>query len=191
MTSGNLTGGDGIVRQPASVLTSHPLADELISWFTESGGQLSSDVQIVYSSSNGFHMRAKRPLSVSTVVTCPLKITLSCLNLDPDRKEVLHVPSSLQQCRGQIPDHILTYLFLIEQRRKGKESPWYAYIACLPSPEAMTTPLWFGDDDFAFLAGTSLAPAARERKREYLQHYQQALVVLREHSVVVAEKLEL
>lgn len=191
MSSENLSGGDAIVPQSASALISHPLADELISWFTESGGQLSSDVQIVYSSSNGFHMRAKRPLSNPTVVTCPLKITLSCLSLDPDQKEVLHVTSPLQQCRGQIPDHILTYLFLIEQRRNGKGSPWYAYIACLPRPEALTTPLWFEDDDFAFLAGTSLAPAARERKREYHQQYQHALVVLKEHGLALAENLEL
>jgi hypothetical protein len=170
--------------------TTHPLAQQLVSWFTQNGGWLSKDVQIVYSQSQGHHMRALRP-TAPEVVTCPLKLTLSSLNLDPNQKEVLPITSPLQQCRGKIPDHILTYLLLIEQRSKGKESPWYNYIACLPGPQSMTTPLWFDEETQAFLAGTSLAPAAKERQAELHKQWDSAVSVMRELGIAWVEDVEL
>lgn len=170
--------------------TKHPLADDLTSWFARHGGWLSPDVQLVYSQSQGHHMRALRP-TTSAVVICPLKLTLSSLNLDPAQKEVLPITSPLQQCRGRIPDHILTYLLLIEQRAKGTDSPWHNYIACLPDVESMTTPLWFDDDDVVFLAGTSLAPALKERKADYHKHWEHAVSVLRELGVAWADDVDL
>lgn len=170
--------------------TEHPLAVELLSWFAQNGGWLSPDVQIVYNESQGHHMRALRP-TTPEVVTCPLKLTLSCLNLDPDQKEVLPITSPLQQCRGKIPDHILTYLLLIEQRNKGTESPWYNYIACLPGPRDMTTPLWFDEEDVAFLAGTSLAPALKERKADYQKQWLEAVGVMKEVGVAWADEVDL
>jgi hypothetical protein len=182
----------GMVEDSTSQMSAtHPKAEALIQWFTEHGGQLSKDVQITFSDSRGFHLRAVRPLKSQVVVTCPLKLTLSCLNLDPKQKEVLFVDSCLQPCRGKIPDHILTYLSLIEQRHKGKESPWYAYIACLPGADGMTTPLWFDDEDMAFLAGTSLAPAAKERKSVYYQQWEQALSVMKDAGLALADEVDL
>lgn len=168
----------------------HPLAEQLVTWFTQHGGWLSPDVQMVYSESQGHHMRALRP-TTPEVVSCPLKLTLSSLNLDPDQKEVLPITSSLQQCRGVIPDHILTYLLLIEQRNQGKDSPWYNYISCLPGSESMTTPLWFDEQDGAFLAGTSLAPAAKERKANMRLQWEQAVGVMKEVGVVWADQVDL
>ncbi|KAF1845379.1 SET domain-containing protein [Cucurbitaria berberidis CBS 394.84] len=169
--------------------STHPLAQELVTWFTQNGGSLSSDVQVVNSDSRGFHMRAVRPLSSPVVASSPLKLTLSILNLDPDEKEVLHIESPLRQCQGKIPDHILAYLILIEQRKKGTGSPWHAYIACLPGPESMTTPLWFDGDDMAFLTGTSLAPAARERKEDMQRHWEQAVTVMKELCIPLADEI--
>jgi hypothetical protein len=169
----------------------HQLAEALIAWFTQNGGQLSPDVQVVYNDSRGFHMRAVRPLGSPVVASCPLQLTLSHLNLDPDQKEVLSISSPLQHCRGKIPDHILTYLLLIEQRKKGEASPWHAYIACLPGPESMSTPLWFDDDDVVFLAGTSLAPAAKERKTDLHHQWERAVTVMKELGVALADEIDL
>jgi hypothetical protein len=185
---------DSATRTPSSsddTYSPHPLAEALVHWFTEHGGQLSDDVQVGFSDSRGFHMRAVRSLSTPVVVTCPLNLSLSCLNLDPNQKEVPHIDSPLQQCQGRIPHHILTYLLLIEQRKKGKESPWHAYISCLPGPESMTTPLWFDEDDLAFVVGTSLAPAARERRNEYQQQWEHALSVLRSAGIALADDFDL
>jgi hypothetical protein len=178
-------------HQSDEVLAKQQLAQDLVHWFTQNGGYLSSDVQIAYSSSRGYHVQAARPLSSPVVVTCPLKLTLSCLNLDPQQTEVLHIVSPLQRCQGKIPDHILTYLLLIEQQRKGEKSPWYTYIRCLPGPESTTTPLWFDDKDMAFLAGTSLKPAAEERKREYFEQWEHAVGVMKEAGVALAEEIDL
>lgn len=171
--------------------STHPAADTLLQWFQEQGGQMSDDVHIVHSNSQGFHMRAIRPLTSPIVVTCPLKLTLSCLNLDPKQKEVTHVASCLQPCQGKIPDHILTYLLLIEQRNKGEDSPWHAYISCLPGPGTMATPLWFDEQDMTFLAGTSLAPAAKERKSAYYQEWEHAVTVLKDVGAPLANEVDL
>lgn len=181
-----------MVKNSASQISAtHPRAEALVQWFIGNGGQLSNDVHIDFSDSRGFHMRAVRPLNSPTVVTCPLKLTLSCLNLDPNQKDVLPVDSCLQPCQGKIPDHILTYLLLIEQRNKGKESPWHAYIDCLPGAESMTTPLWFNDEDLTFLKGTSLAPAAKERRSVYHQQWEQSLVVMKDAGIALADEVDM
>lgn len=170
---------------------SHQLARELVLWYTQHGGWLSPDVHILYSQPRGFHMRALKPLTSPNVASCPLNLTLSCLNLDPNQKLITPVESPLQQCRGKIPHHVLAYLLLIEQRNKAKDSPWHPYIACLPGPESMTTPLWFDQGDFAFLAGTSLAPAAKERKTEMHRQWEQARRVMQEVGLTMADEIHL
>jgi hypothetical protein len=165
----------------------HPLAEDLVQWFTQNGGKLSQDVQVVYSSFRGFHMRAMGPLHTPAVVTCPLKLTLSCLNLDPKQQDTIQIDSPLQHLRSKIPDYILPYLLLIEQRQKGPDSPWHAYITCLPELQSMTTPLCFNEDDLKFLAGTSLAPATRERKSEYHRQWEHAKLVMTEARIALAD----
>ncbi|KAH7383293.1 hypothetical protein BKA66DRAFT_570329 [Pyrenochaeta sp. MPI-SDFR-AT-0127] len=177
-------------QRPSQDFSTHPLSENLVAWFTQHGGSIDSGARIVYSDSHGFHMRVATPLNSSFVASCPLKLTLSSLNLDPNQKEVFHIESPLEQCRGKIPDHILTYLLLIEQRKKGKDSPWYAYIACLPGPEGMTTPLWFDEQDASFLVGTGLAPAARERREEMLRQWEQATNVMKEYGVALADEID-
>jgi hypothetical protein len=185
---------DSAAHMPQSLdepYSSHRLAEALVHWFTEHGGQLSDDVQVAFSDSRGFHVRAVRSLTTPVVVTCPLNLTLSCLNLDLNQKEVLYIDSPLQQCKGKIPDHILTYLLLIEQRKKGEASPWHAYISCLPGLESMTTPLWFDEEDLAFVVGTSLAPAAKERQKEYQQQWEHALSVMKDAEIALADEVDL
>ncbi|KAH7396571.1 hypothetical protein DE146DRAFT_41279 [Phaeosphaeria sp. MPI-PUGE-AT-0046c] len=185
----------GVLQRPTlqvegEAYTTNPATEALLQWFQEQGGHISDDVRVVHNNSQGFHMRAIRPLTSPVVVTCPLKLTLSCLNLDPEQKEVWHIASCLRPCQGKIPDHILTYLLLIEQRLMGKDSPWHAYITCLPGPDTMATPLWFDEQDMTFLAGTSLAPAAKERKTDYYQQWAQAVTVMKDLGVSLAEQVD-
>ena len=135
----------------------HLLAERLVQWFRKNGGVLSPDVEIRFSDADGFHCRASKPLCSGVVATCPLSLTLSYLSLDRTESSVLHVDSSLEKCLGQVPNHVLTYLLLIEQKAKKTASPWSPYLACLPKPESMTTPLWFDAEDMRCLAGTNLA----------------------------------
>ncbi|KAI8935129.1 hypothetical protein NX059_007723 [Plenodomus lindquistii] len=165
------------------------LIENLLSWFTKNGGRISPDVQVVHDDSHGFHVQATGPFTSPTVVSCPLQLTLSILNLAPEPKEVLPVDSALHQVRGKVPDHILTYLLLIEQRNKGAASPWHAYISCLPEPESMTTPLWFDEDDAVFLAGTSVAPAAQERKQGLHRQWDNVVAVFKELDIPLADNI--
>ncbi|KAL6712139.1 hypothetical protein ACN47E_000016 [Coniothyrium glycines] len=168
----------------------HPQLDALVSWFVAKGGWMNPDVQISYSDLNGFHMRAVRSFSLTPLVSCPLSLTISHLNLDPSRTEVITIDSPLRLCQGHIPRHILTYLLLIEQRASGAASPWHAYIACLPDSEYMTTPIWFDEDDMAFLVGTGLAPAARDRREELYKQWQNAITVLKEFGIALHHDLD-
>ena len=186
---------EGHVYQPhptsSDDFVSHSSADALVKWLTRKGGFFSHDVQIVYNESHGFHVRAVRPLNSPTIASCPLNLTFSSLNLDPAQTEVLHVQSSLRQCKGQLPDHVLAYLLLIEQRANGEDSPWHPYIACLPRPESMTTPLWFTEEDMTFLTGTNLAPAARERKEEMHKQWEQAITVMEQLGMAATNDIDL
>jgi len=156
------------------------LIDNLVDWFTrpESGGWLNSDVRIEYDESHGFHVRAIKDLSDAEVARCPLGLTLSYLNLDHEQSDVPHVDSPLSKCLGRVPNHVLTYLLLIEQLILGSDSPWQHYIASLPRQDVMTTPLWFSDDDLKCLAGTNLADAAQERKQELQKELSHARSVM-------------
>lgn len=55
----------------------------------------------------------------------------------------------------------------------------------------MTTPLWFDEGDMAFLAGTSLAPAAKERKAELHQQWKRAVAIMEELDIGLAKDVDL
>jgi hypothetical protein len=50
----------------------------------------------------------------------------------------------------------IAILFLVEQRLKGRDSFWFPYIQLLPTETEMSTPLWFNDEELAYLKGTNL-----------------------------------
>jgi len=79
------------------------LARQLISWFSHNGGYLSSDIQLAHDDSHGFHVVAAGPLSSPVLVSCPLKLTLSVLNLEPDRHDIRSVDSPLQPAEARFP----------------------------------------------------------------------------------------
>ncbi|KAF2178310.1 SET domain-containing protein [Zopfia rhizophila CBS 207.26] len=156
---------------------SNPQAENLVKWFTENGGCVHPHVQLVHDDSRGFHVRATRTLdSPTAVVSCPLKLTLSHLNLDPNQTAVKHIDSPLQKCLQTIPSHVLANLLLIEQRALGEASPWFPYIACLP--ETFNTPLYFSVDDIKCLDGTNLIQAVSDRRELWIQEWTDAYTAL-------------
>ncbi|OAG12257.1 SET domain-containing protein [Paraphaeosphaeria sporulosa] len=152
----------------------------LIRWFTANGGELSADVEIGFDASSGYHCRATRNLSSPVVAKCPLSLTLSHLNLDHTQSLVPHVESPLAKCIGRIPNNVLTYLLLVEQRLRtgGSVLKWQPYVACLPEPSAMTTPLWFGPEDMQCLAGTNLARETAVKLDRLTEEWNQANEVM-------------
>jgi hypothetical protein len=55
----------------------------------------------------------------------------------------------------------------------------------------MTTPLWFDGEDRAFLTGTSLAPAAQERKDNLYREWEQASTIMKELGIALADDVSL
>jgi hypothetical protein len=115
-----------------------------------------------------------------SVTTCPLGLTLSKLNLDNGQQYVPCVDSKLRDLRGRVPDHVLTYLLLIEQLALEDESRWHPYISLLPDQDELTTALWFTAEDNKYLEGTPLLVAAGERNHKLRQEYEDARIKMRD-----------
>jgi hypothetical protein len=179
-------------RTSAQTDTDHP-AEALQTWFSHNGGWLNPDVRIVFddTGSNGFYLVAAKTLRSPTVARCPLRLTLSFLCLDHGQDVVAHVDSPLQKCLGKVPDFVLSYLLLMEQRCLGKDSKWYPYIACLPEPETMNTPIWFTDKDMECLQGTNLLQATKVRQQGLYEQWAHSLSVMNEAGVTMPSEFKL
>jgi hypothetical protein len=166
--------------------TDHP-AEALQSWFSNNGGWLNPHVRVVFddTGANGFHVIAATALSSPAVARCPIRLTLSFLCLDDKQDVVAHVDSPLQKCLGKVPDFVLNYLFLMEQRCSGKSSIWHPYITCLPGPETMNTPIWFTDEDMEYLQGTNLLQASKDRQQGLSEQWAHAQSVMNEAGVTM------
>lgn len=156
-----------------------------LDWFTSNGGFINSLAKLHHS--NGYRLRVKldgQPIvpdedeSASKIIFCSHRLTISFLNA---RESML-----LQCLKGKgFSQTIVLRLFLIEQYLLGKQSFWYPYIQCLPSPECRSelhTPMWWEPDELAWLKGTNLGRAAAERKKGWQHEYQSALKILRDHN---------
>ncbi|KAF2749411.1 SET domain-containing protein [Sporormia fimetaria CBS 119925] len=149
---------------------------DLTTWFENNGGRLNPDVEIAHNAASGFHMRAKRQLHAPfDVITCPLNLSLSVLNIKPDQTWVRCVPSPLAACLDKLPLHVLTRLVLIEHLVLEEESDWYPYISLLPEVEDVVSALWSEDD---CLEDTPLPQARRARRNELRKEWRQALSVM-------------
>jgi hypothetical protein len=162
-------------------------AEALQSWFSHNGGWLNPHVRVVFddTGANGFHVIAATALSSPAVARCPIRLTLSFLCLDDKQDVVAHVDSPLQKCLGKVPDFVLNYLFLMEQRCSGKRSTWHPYIACLPEPETMNTPIWFTDEDMEYLKGTNLLQASKDRQQGLSEQWAHAQSVMNQVGVTM------
>jgi hypothetical protein len=166
-------------RQTPTELETLAQAEPLVDWFRANAGWLSPDVQIAYGESSGFHLRAIRPLGSSVIVTCPIKLTLSYLNLDRSQSAVKHLDSPLGKYLGVLPNHVLTRLLLIEQRDLAKKG------------EGMTSSVWFDDDDMQCLAGTNLAAATRSTLAILTEEWEHVVEVLGDANLPIPGLLDL
>lgn len=158
------------------------MADEkierLLDWFQKNGGWLNPSVEIANNEEHGFHMRAKQNLQGPfDVVKCPLKLTLSHLNLDPNQKWVPYHRSPLQACLGKLPDRVVAYLLLIEQLVLGDDSPWAQYIDCLPDDKDF---IYSTTKSYPNFETTALRNAKSKKLQDYEREHREALSVMAE-----------
>ncbi|KAF2116071.1 hypothetical protein BDV96DRAFT_645419 [Lophiotrema nucula] len=152
----------------------------LLEWFTDptNAGWVNPDVHFTFDESHGYHARAGKDFNPPfDVAKCPLALTISYLNI-ADHPGVPQVESILKSLIGRVPNHVLNYLVLIEQRLLGDGSRWAPYIKCLPSEGMLTTPLWYSEDDLACIMSTNLPKAASERLAKLTGEWEQAQEVM-------------
>ncbi|KAH7135847.1 hypothetical protein B0J11DRAFT_576404 [Dendryphion nanum] len=165
---------------------SNPRISKLVDWFVRTGGWLHPDVSIAQDPSGSYHVIAASDLDSRDYVSLArghIRSTLSYLNLDQGQSIVPHINSPLQKCLGKIPNHVLTYLFLVEQLKVKAESFWEPYLACLPRPADMTTPLWFSDEDGAYMQGTPLMNSIAAQRDALQKEWSAARLVMAECSL--------
>jgi hypothetical protein len=135
--------------------------DRLIQWFRENGGRLNEAIEMLHSPDYGYHFIAKsKAINVKEIAcTCPFGLTLSHLNVLPAPPAGVRNYSNESVCSklvDKVDKSTVAAFFLAEQRLKGKDSFWLPYIRLLPNEAKITTPLWFKDQELAYLKGTNL-----------------------------------
>lgn len=133
----------------------------LLKWFKEHGGWLHPNVEILFNEEYGYHGVASGDIKAgTTLLECPIELSLSHLNLDPEQNLVPYYRGKVTKCVGRLPPEQLTRLLLIEQLVLGEKSPWAWYIFLLPDPHDLTSALWF---DSPFWNNTPLEWAREDR----------------------------
>jgi len=150
--------------------------ESFATWFTTKGGFIHPSVELVHSSVEGVHLRVKSSPSAlissdTSIIRCPHSLTLSALNainvppLFPARDSTTALPKNLLiEARPQSVAALYLALHWIERDR----SWWAAYLKCLPGPPdvdwdgigVIDTPLWWGNEEKAWIAGTNLERGA-------------------------------
>ncbi|KAF2753879.1 SET domain-containing protein [Pseudovirgaria hyperparasitica] len=124
------------------------------------------------------------PTSDNVICYCPMNLSISYLNvLPPDHPHFkLSIPHFYDSLAAKLvastPLHVVSWFFLAEQYLKGKDSPWYYYIAALPPIGDIP---WI-DEDYVkpWLRGTNLFHATDARNVLWNSWIEKALQILRD-----------
>lgn len=149
-------------------------------WFFAEGGYVHPFAEIKSDAVDGQFLRVRpgSPISPgSTIVSCPRHLTMSYANalkfgISPGGRRV--EASSFAQT-------VAIRLFLMDQYLLGERSHWWPWMQSLPPPyqrNSFHTPLWYSENDIAWLQGTNLGNATSERKDTWRQEYQDATKLL-------------
>lgn len=156
--------------------------DKLIEWFKTHDGKINPALSLQKDDQNGYHFRTNTGIAASTsqngtpVCKCPLQLTLSYLNVKNP------APPGIRDCSNEsvvskiidkISPQTAGYIFLMEQRLKGRESFWWPYIDVLPKEEELNTPLWFEEGDLKWLLGTTLHSSADGQSKSAVEQRRQ------------------
>ena len=141
------------------------------SWFLSNGGYIDPDVELRSDPESGWSLFVKSDRVVSpdsTIISCPHKLALSWHSA-----HVLHF-QKLQ--RPPFSQHVASRFFLMKQRLLGEKSSWAPYIAALPL--SFNTPLYYDDEDMAWIRGTNLGRAKEVREDAWRSEYDEAISML-------------
>ena len=122
------------------------------------------------STTHGAGLLSTNPIQSSeALVRTPFTSTISILSIpyiDPPW------PVSFLEFYDDRPE-IITRFLLLELRAQGNKGKWWSYIDSLP--KEFDTPLWWSDEDRAWLEGTNLFGASQIRYKQWKQEYEDGM----------------
>ena len=139
---------------------------------------------MVHSDAFGHHLRVKKGFVLAPgdqIVSCPHLLTISILNAE----EAEPPWPELRDVSTDIAADILTRFFLIEEYLMQEASFWWSYMQMLPQPdqtELLSTPVWYDENDLAWIAGTNLEGARRSRLAAWQAEYRCFMDLLEERT---------
>lgn len=175
-----------------AALRAHSLLHE---WVLQHGGRLDDRTQFARDDQRGVHIQVKPEQSVdlprkTCVIKLPVALTMSYFDAidyrlpagDGDEQVSFssHGVVFPKQFVTSIGSEETTAFFLMGQYLKAENGFWHPYIRSLPRPDELTTPLFYSDDDLAWLNMTSLAAAREQRLQIWRANYEKGVACLRE-----------
>lgn len=136
---------------------------EMKEWFTEHGGSLHQVDVAIIDEAEGCGLVALAPLEAGQLV---LRVPMSlCVHVEAVHLSVLRdvVAGEPQLLAEEAQDELLA-LVLMAERRAGRHSYWWPYLKVMPGE--YDTPLYWGEEERRYLAGTNvgLLTAIMERR---------------------------
>lgn len=155
-------------------------------WFRAHGGSLRPSVRIAFDDNFGFHLRVSPDQDIPPnldLLRVPHSLTFSLLDYD---RLGLEWPEAFISHFADAPE-VLTRFLLIDQLLQREDSFWWPYLDLLPRPArandtdyVFETPLWYGEEDYAWIKGTNLDAARTRREAEWRNEYERGLELLGE-----------
>lgn len=165
------------------------LHKELERWSTGYGGHIDDSVCIAHDAERGVHMQVKVdwPKTVepeTRAISAPLGITMSYYNAI----EYKSANGSFSNHDVALPQAFIDAVgteetfafFLMGQFLCGPDGFWYPYLCTLPQPGQLNTPLYFDEEDVAWVDGTGIPEASLFRYKIWDEKYDQCITKLEE-----------
>lgn len=154
--------------------------DNFEQWFLANGGYIDPNVEIATDKVTGRHMRVSDGQNLapgSLIVSCPHELTISWLNVIRGSETFLS-QFDLGEAYYAINQVVIVRFFVVNEYLKREESFWWPYIRSLPQPDKaqmLGTPLYYDEEDFAWIRGTNLEHASGKTERMWHIEYDEAL----------------
>ena len=156
------------------------MEDDFEQWFLANDGYIHPNVELASDALTGRHMRVvegKNLAADSLIISCPHELTISWLNVIRGSEPFLG-QFALGEAYYAVNQVVIVRFFLMNEYLKNKSSFWWPYIRSLPQPSEahlLGTPLYYNDNDWAWIRGTNLEHAARKTESMWRLEYDEAM----------------
>ena len=156
------------------------MEDDFEQWFLANGGYIHPNVEIASDPVAGRYLRVVDGQSLeadSLIVSCPHELTISWLNVVKGSETFLG-QFALGEAYDTVNQVVVVRFFLINEYLKRRESFWWPYIRSLLQPteaESLGTPMYYEENDWAWIRGTNLECAARKTESMWHLEYDEAM----------------